>query len=101
MTNAEKFKKDFGIYATELWVKPEPEFLGWLNAEATPFKIGKWKELKGSYMTPGGTPIYICGQCGGSEHLHGVEYSRRKIFCDECGSVNIYPWEKSYEEIGQ
>lgn len=61
-------------------------------------KFGKWKELKGGYLTPGGTPIYVCGECGGSEHLHGVEYPRRKMVCDQCGSINSYPWEKTYEE---
>lgn len=34
MTNAEKFKKVFGYYATEMWAKPEKEFLDWINAEA-------------------------------------------------------------------
>ena len=33
MSNAEMFNKVFGIYATELWAKPEKEFLEWLNAE--------------------------------------------------------------------
>ncbi len=33
MTNAEKFKQLFGIYATELWAMPEESFLEWLNAE--------------------------------------------------------------------
>ena len=33
MTNAEKFKQLFGIYATELWAMPEEKFLEWLNAE--------------------------------------------------------------------
>ena len=34
MTNAEKFKQLFGIYATELWAMPEEKFLEWLNAQA-------------------------------------------------------------------
>ena len=34
MNNAEKFKEVFGIYATELWAKPEKDFLEWLNAPA-------------------------------------------------------------------
>ena len=34
MTNSEKFKQLFGIYATELWAMPEEKFLEWLNAEA-------------------------------------------------------------------
>lgn len=60
--------------------------------------IGRWvkKDMTG-YMTPGGTPMYACGKCGGSEHLHGAEYSKRKILCDNCGRVNIYPWESAYE----
>lgn len=33
MNNADKFKKTFGIYATEVWAMPESEFLKWLNAE--------------------------------------------------------------------
>ena len=34
MTNAEKFKQLFGIYATELWAMSEEDFLKWLNTEA-------------------------------------------------------------------
>ena len=33
MTNADKFKSLFGIYATELWAMSEKEFLEWLNSE--------------------------------------------------------------------
>ena len=33
MINADKFEQVFGIYATELWAKPEKEFLEWLNSE--------------------------------------------------------------------
>lgn len=36
MTNAERFKSIFGIYATELWAMSEPEFLEWLNVENEP-----------------------------------------------------------------
>lgn len=38
MTNADKFKSIFGLYATELWAKPEKDFLEWLNADAEPFE---------------------------------------------------------------
>ena len=34
MTNADKFKSLFGLYATELWSMPEKDFLEWLNSEA-------------------------------------------------------------------
>ena len=62
--------------------------------------FGKWKRVHG-YMTPGGTPVYVCENCGGSWHLHGSEFPKRKLVCDDCGSINIYPWEKSYEEDEQ
>lgn len=59
--------------------------------------IGRWKRIPAG-MTPGGTAMYACGKCGGSEHLHGVEYPKRKTVCDNCGRINIYPHEKAYEE---
>ena len=34
MTNADKFKNIFELYATELWSMPEKDFLKWLNSEA-------------------------------------------------------------------
>lgn len=34
VTNRELFKKVFGIYATELWAKPEKDFLEWCECEA-------------------------------------------------------------------
>lgn len=61
-------------------------------------RIGKWKQVHIGDMSPGGTPFFACGACGGSEHLHGVEYPRRKVICDNCGRINIYPWEKAYEQ---
>lgn len=63
-----------------------------------PTAIGRWKQLKGDFTTPGGTPYYVCGSCGDSGHLNGCEYPRRKVICDTCGRINIYPWEKAYEE---
>lgn len=40
MTNADKFKEIFGIYATELWARPEKEFLEWLNADVPDTNVG-------------------------------------------------------------
>lgn len=60
--------------------------------------IGRWKQLKGDFTTPGGTPYYVCGACDGSGHLHGCEYPRRKVICDTCGRINIYPWESAFEQ---
>lgn len=63
-----------------------------------PITIGRWVQLHGDFTTPGGTPCYVCGRCGGSGHLFGAEYRKRKVLCDGCGNVNIYPWERAYEE---
>lgn len=65
---------------------------------AQPVTISRWVKLIGDFTTPGGTPYFVCGRCGGSGHLYGVEYSKRKVMCDGCGSVNIYPWERAHEE---
>ena len=61
-------------------------------------RIGKWKQVKIGYASPGGTPIFACGACGGSEHLHGAEYPKKKVLCDNCGRINIYPWERAHEQ---
>lgn len=61
-------------------------------------KIGRWKQVHMGYFTPGGTPAFACGACGGSEHLHGTEYPERKVICDNCGRINVYPWERVHEE---
>lgn len=58
------------------------------------FYIGRWKEVEGNYVTPGGTPLYVCAQCGGGQHLYGVEYPQQALICPKCGSINLYPWEK-------
>lgn len=33
MTNADRFKQVFGLFATEVWAFSEKEFLNWLNQE--------------------------------------------------------------------
>lgn len=66
--------------------------------DITPVRIGYWKQDSGTYLTPGGTPCYVCGACGGSDHLYGVEYPRRKVVCDKCGRINLYPGETAYEQ---
>lgn len=64
-------------------------------------KFGKWQKLSGDWITPGGEPVYVCGKCGGSEHLYGIEFRKRKMVCDECGSINSYPWEETIEQDGE
>lgn len=67
------------------------------NFPTNDFKIGHWMKVPGG-MTPGGTAVYVCEACKGSEHLHGAEYPKRKLICNKCGTVNIYPWETVYDK---
>lgn len=72
MTNSERFRKIFGVYATEIWALPEEEFLQWLNNEER--KTGKWVKAQGRYFTPGGDPMWCCSECGKGRHVYGVEH---------------------------
>lgn len=84
---------DMSDYSDKLWKNAYERG----RAEAI-LKIGKWKHVRGNFMTPAGTPYYECGSCGGSGHLHGVEFPKRKVICDNCGRINIYPYESASEE---
>lgn len=44
MTNADKFKETFGIYATELWAMPGADFPKWLSAESNTETRAKRRE---------------------------------------------------------
>ena len=81
MINADKFEQVFGIYATELWAKPEKEFLEWLNSEAQEVKdisissaerIGKWERC-GDH--------HLCSECD--------EWALTKWDEDECDEVDV------------
>ena len=63
-------------------------------------RFSRWVEPAdhGNYVTEGGDPIFCCENCGGSYHVYGVEHPQRKLICDNCGCVNLYPWEESYDE---
>lgn len=76
MTNAEKFQSVFGIYATELWAKPEKDFLIWLNSEATNELTGEWIYDP----VPGFGEVY-CSNC--KNHVYDPD-----DYCPCCGSHN-------------
>ena len=105
MTNADKFKHLFGIYATELWAMPESDFLEWLNADAQDMptaerKTGKWIEDAETYYravnekgggvnenTPYFTDDIACSECLAMFSVIDNETERWK-FCPNCGSYN-------------
>lgn len=79
MTNAEKFKFNFGLYATELWAMSEEPFLSWLNsAYEKEGEKGKWIEDETGYG------YWTCSRCG-----FVTEASAANIlyhFCPNCGA---------------
>ena len=74
MTNAEKFKCVFGLYATELWAMDEDEMLKWLNAECK-----EPERKKGRWTSDNSCPF--CGfQPWYERDIHTLSY------CPDCGS---------------
>ena len=83
MTNAEKFKCVFGLYATELWAMDEDKMLKWLNAE---YKESEWKQ--GKWVDD--------GQCSDN-------FPHHEWHCSECGECVIEidtPWFKFCPNCG-
>ena len=50
---------------------------------------GRWIKI-GGILTPGGDPCYKCSNCGGGEHLNGIEFPQHLDICPDCGSKNTY-----------
>lgn len=88
MTNADKFKHLFGIYATELWAMPENDFLEWLNADAQDMpteperKNGEWiPEFDGKFT--GGAYWFLCSKC---KRIVPEVRNGGWNFCPNCGA---------------
>lgn len=84
MTNADKFKHLFGIYATELWAMPESDFLEWLNADAQDMptverKTGKWVESD--------TDGFVCSVCRNGYRCQPTLMGKPMFeYCPVCGA---------------
>ena len=66
MTNAEKFKEVFGVYATETWAMSESDFLLWLNGEynGVERKTGKWIDVSDKLDREiGKRHDFVCPNC--------------------------------------
>ena len=85
MTNADKFKHLFGIYATELWAMPESDFLEWLNADAQDMpneeqRTGRWLTSDDMYETG------VCSCCR-YDTQEPVSYVITNFeYCPNCGA---------------
>ena len=86
MTNGEKFKDLFGLYATEVWAMPEKDFLEWLNTPTTaaePIKHGRWLYREEHFAFEKEPRITAgCSECG-----HSM-YSKHDTlnYCPNCGA---------------
>ena len=90
MTNAEKFKQIFGLYATELWAKPESEFLKWLQNE---YKNMPQSRLYNTFDSP--MWEFTCRKCGkaylketATHYDEALNIHYWTSICPECGTEN-------------
>ena len=80
MTNADKFKHLFGIYATELWAMSENDFLEWLNADEQDMPTAERKTGKWIVSHIPDSMLWECNQCGFDCGAHSFN------FCPNCGA---------------
>ena len=81
MTNREKFKEIFNLYITEIWAKPEKEFLEWANSN--------YKEISNSFKQ------FKCDRCG-YQYLTEAEpqwdenycFTYWESNCPKCNNLN-------------
>ena len=115
MTNADKFKGIFRIYATELWSKSYKEFSDWLNEDVPDTNVGDTisrqaaiEELRRMMIALYGYDAASIISCAiyklqnlpsaetnrkmgkwihdGYDHPHGVDW----MHCSECGKRDAY-----------
>ena len=79
MTNGERFKSEFGIYATELWAMSEDDFLEWLKAKAEPIKHGQWSRERLPSTGGGSYEVFRCNLCNEA-------FNWRTAYCPNCGA---------------
>lgn len=48
-----------------------------------------WVHLRGDGFTPGGDPSWVCGACGGGEHIMGIESPKHEYICPDCGGKKL------------
>lgn len=50
-----------------------------------------WQHVHG-VLTPGGDPAWVCPNCGGGQHVYGVENINHPVkVCPNCGVSLKYP----------
>ena len=62
--------------------------------EPVPVRLGKWVKARGSWITPGGDPVWECSECGKGRHVYGVEHCSygacvsdgQWVSCPNCGA---------------
>ena len=80
MTNAQKFRETFGIYATEMWAMSEQDFLKWLNADTlqTDLLVTTPRKSRESHEKD-------CETCRDKD-----AYDEWQGNCDECENGSMY-----------
>ena len=64
------------------------------TADVAPVRHGRWIKAKGSWVTPGGDPVWECSECGKGRHVYGIEHgtygsdvaAHQWVACPNCGA---------------
>lgn len=101
MTNADKFKQMFGIYATELWAMPERDFLEWLNdnTQLEPH----WIPCKERMPNKDGAYLVSGRWASGKESVGDCDYSKEDGYFHTAWNFDVLAWcelPEPYREEG-
>lgn len=63
-------------------------------ADVRPVVRGHWVKARGSWVTPGGDPVWECSECGKGVHVYGIEHGTygsdiadgQWVSCPNCGA---------------
>ena len=76
----------------------DPKLDRWVDdmpaADVRPVVRGRWIKARGSWVTPGGDPVWECSECGKGMHVYGVEHGSygadvadgQWVACPNCGA---------------
>lgn len=97
MTNREKFKSIFGVYAEEFWAYPKDKMLDWLQYDVPDTNVGKWIPVSsGNLPDEGVNVITVVAFREWMEYKlnHIIDKESREWYWDHVVAwMPIEPWE--------
>ena len=64
------------------------------SADVAKVRHGRWVKARGSWVTPGGDPVWECSECSKGRHVYGIEHGSygadvadgQWVSCPNCGA---------------